>query len=67
MARFPEIRVTRTGVVVAKVEWDPCRDGEPLFDLTGFRVLRVESEIRPDGSIPAVKLTLAARLVEVES
>jgi hypothetical protein len=64
--RFPEIRVTRAGVAVKRVEWDPCRDGAALFDITGMRVTQVESVIKPDGSIPAVKVTFAARLVEVD-
>lgn len=67
MARFPEIRVTRNGRTVERVEWDPQRDGEPLFDITAMHVVRVESVIEPDGSIPAVKVTFAARLVEVEA
>lgn len=49
-----------------RVEWDPCEDGAPVFDITGMHVLRVESVVEPDGSIPAVKVTFMARIVEVE-
>jgi hypothetical protein len=66
MARFPEIRVTRNGVIVERVEWDPQRDGEALFDLTGMRVTKVESVVTPFDR-PAVKVTFAARLVEIET
>jgi len=64
--RFPEFRVTRDGALVKKVEWDACRDGEAVFDITGMHVTQVESVIKPDGSIPEVKVTFAARIVEVE-
>jgi hypothetical protein len=66
-ARFPEMRVTRKGVAVERVQWDPKRDGAAVFDITGMDVMQVESVIKPDGSVPAVKVTFAARLVEVES
>lgn len=64
--RFPEIRVTRKGTVVDRVEWDPRKDGEPLFDITGMHVTKVESEIVPDGSPPMVKVTFMARVVEFD-
>jgi len=64
--RFPELRVTRKGIIVDKVEWDPCRDGQQVFDITGMHVLRVESDIVPDGSVPTVKVTFRARLVEID-
>jgi hypothetical protein len=64
--RLPEIRVTRKGAGVARIEWDPCKDGAPLFDITGMHVTKVESEIRADGSLPMVKVTFVARLVEFD-
>ena len=64
--RFPEIRVTRSGAVVERVEWDPKRDGEPVFDITGMHVTEVERVITPHGS-PVVKVTFAARIVEIEA
>lgn len=53
MARFPEIRVTRKGFVVERVLYDPQRDGAPMYDITDWSA--------------AVKVTFAARIVEVES
>ena len=64
--RFPEMRVTRRGVYIDRLEWDPCRDGEALIDITGMKVTKIESKIRPDGKPPQVKVTFMARLVEVE-
>lgn len=63
--KFPEIRVTRRGAIVDRVEWDPCRDGEPLFDLTGMKVAHVKRAVDPH-DIPYVEVTFIARLVEVE-
>lgn len=51
--------------MVNRVEWDPCRDGELVFDITGMKVLSVERIIEPRG-VPMVRVTFAARLVEVE-
>jgi hypothetical protein len=65
MAKLPEFRVLHDGRVVKKVEWDPC-DGKPAFDITDMHVVRVERDVRPDGSVPTVKVTFAARLVELE-
>ena len=65
MAHFPEIRVLRSGRGVTRVQWDPCRDGEPLFDLTGMRVSKVESVIDAAG-VSEVKVTFMARLVDVD-
>jgi len=66
MARFPEIRVTRNGHTIQRVVWDPRRDGATAFDLTGMKVKQVETVILPTG-LPAVKVTVLARLVEVEA
>lgn len=63
--RFPELRVTRDGNLVKRVEWDPCVDGQAVFDLTGMHVVKVESEIGSNDR-PAVKVTFVARIVEVE-
>lgn len=63
--RFPELRVTRKGAMVARVEWHPCRDGAPAFDITDWKVTVIEKVVTPDG-LPEVKVTILARLVEVE-
>jgi hypothetical protein len=67
MSRWPVIKVTRSngGVRVKKVEWGSEREGEPLFDLTGMKVMAVETKIDPEGA-PTVQVTFIARLVEVE-
>lgn len=64
--KFAEIRVIRSNARVERVEWeDPRSDGQ-VFDLTGMRVLQVESVIEP-GGIPAVKVTFRARIVELDA
>ena len=64
-AKFPEIRVTRQGACISRVEWDPKVDGAPVFDLTGMYVMRVQTDIDP-GDLPSVTVTFRARLVEAE-
>ena len=63
--RFPELRVTRTAGAIQKVEWDPCRDGRPVFDITDLWVTAIEKVLTPEG-LPEAKLTILARLVEIE-
>ena len=63
--RLPEVRIERKGAVSKRVLYDPCKDGEPAFDLTNLRVLEV-SRTHKEGDLPTVKLTIIGRLVEVE-
>jgi hypothetical protein len=62
-----EIRVTRSGRFPRRVVWDPCIKGKqvPVVDITGMLVRQVERVITIDGE-PEVRVTFAARLVEVE-
>ena len=78
---FPEIRVTRRGAVVDRVEWveqpeievtsidSPYREylpgAEEIVDLTPMHVTSVETKIEPGGP-PRVVVTFIARLVEVD-
>lgn len=61
-----EIRVTRDGPRILSVLWDPCVEGEPSYELTGMGISKIESTIR-NGSIQETKLTIFARLVEIEA
>ena len=66
MRHYPVLRVVREGTNVKRIEWDPLVDGSPIYDLSGLHVLNVESVAKMDGSLPQVKITLAARLVDAE-
>lgn len=64
--RFPELRVILSSSgVVRRVEWDPCREGQPAFDMTGMNVAVVEKTITA-GGVPTATITIWARLVEIE-
>jgi len=66
LSRFPEIRVTRDGGHVSRVEWASEYPEGAVLDLTGLRVLQVETVIEKNAP-PQVKVTFAARLVEVDA
>ena len=78
--RFPEIRVTRRGVMVNRVEWVDKSDTEvtnlgseyreyieveEAVDLTPMRITSIETKLEP-GRLPRVVVTFTARLVEVD-
>lgn len=65
MKGWPVIHVQRragAGIAIRMVEW---HDDRQTVDLTEMRVAKVETVIEP-GSVPIVKVSFLARLVETE-